>query len=508
MPGSGFRTSVSNKGVATLLPGAPGSQGAVTTDSFIYEAAQVEDIITNESDSELNSTLSSTANVGRAKIRFMNTSRGTNTNELPWADPLTPYQTSYPLVGEYVLVFKMLGTYYYVGPINTKRQITDNAAPLVGIAASQPTSNLLKNQRKTALGVLTQPVVDINRVGKNFKKQKVYPVKSFEGDVIYQGRYGQSIRLGSSQMVSSAGGEQYPNIILRAGQGPATALTTDDRGPASLTNESLNTDLSSIYMVSNQILPLVPSTYGTNIHLRSLLQKPIAFDGASILLNSDRLIFNSKATSIFMFSKKGIHLNSLEDGFSVDTGGPILLTTPNTTSIFSEKTIDITSKEDATFTARRDINVSGDRNITIYGNEIFLGGRSSTASPIAMAKPLKLFMLELLRTLMSTQPLVIGPTGVVNPALIARLLVVYAKYMVFPDPFNPLWASNDNFVMKSNEQTLSGPTYLPKNQSFKNVSGLGTRGASDAARFGREEADNAGLKGLRKLYDDELASKL
>jgi hypothetical protein len=507
MPGTGFRTSVSNKGISTLLPGAPGSQGAVTTDSFVYEAAQVEEIINNES-SDLSSTLSSTANVGRAKVRFINTSRGINSSELPWADPLLPYQSSYPLVGEYVLVFKMLGTYWYVGPINTKRQITDNAAPLIGVAASQPASNLLKNQRKSSLGVLTQPTVDINRVGTNFKKQKVYPLKSFEGDIIYQGRYGQSIRFGSSQMVSSAGGEQYPNIILRAGQGPATALTTDDRGPASLTNESLNTDLSSIYIVSKQIVPLVPATYGTNVHLRSLLVKPIAFDGASILLNSDRLILNSKATSIFMFAKKGIHLNSLEDGFTLDTGGPIFLTTPNTTSIFSEKTIDITSKEDAIFSARRDINISGDRNIAIYGNEIFLGGRSSMASPIAMAKPLKLFMLELLRTLMSTSPLTIGPSGLVNPALIARLLVVYAKYMVFPDPFNPLWASNDNFVMKSNEQTLSGPTYLPPNQSLKNVSGLGTRGSSDAARFGRDEADNSGLKGLRKLYDDELSSKL
>lgn len=507
MPGSGFRTSVSNK-AATLLPGGPGSQPMPTTDFFIYEAAQVEEIVTNEASNLSANNTSATANTGRAKVRFINTGKGVNSSELPWADPLLPHQTMYPLVGEYVLVFKMLGTYWYIGPINTKRQITENAHPLLGVAASQPANDLFKNQRKTALGVLTQAQPNINRVGTTFKKQNVNPLKSFEGDIIYQGRYGQSIRFGSSQMVGSSLGEQFPNIILRAGQGPDTAKTADDRGESSLTNEAINQDASSIYLVSKQILGLIPATYGTNIHLSSLLEKPFAFDGASILLNSDRVILNSKATSIFMFARKGIHLNSLEDGITLDTAGPVSIKTPNNISIFGEKTVDITSKEDGLFVARRDVNISGDRNITIYGNEIFLGGRSSQASPIAMAKPLKMFMLELLRTLMSTSPLTIGPSGLINPALVARLLIVYSKYMVFPDPFNPLWASNDNFVMKTNEQTMSGPTYLPRNQSFKQVSGLGTRGSADAVTFARNEIDNAGLQQARKLFDNELVAKL
>lgn len=503
MPGSGFRVGVRNNGVRTLLPGAPGTQAGVSTDGFIYEAAQVEEIVVNEA-SSLSATTSNTANTGRARIRFINTGKGDSSTELPWADPLLPYQTSYPLVGEYVLVFKMLGTYWYVGPINTKRKITENAHPLVGLVRP-PQNNILKNQRALAAGVLTQASVDVNKVGTNFKEANVNSVKSFEGDVIYQGRYGQSIRLGSSQMVSSADGQQYPNIILRAGQGPETSLTTEDRGPSALTNESINTDDSSIYLVSKQTLGLIPATFGTNIHLRSTFEKPV-FDGASILLNSDKIIFNSKRTSIYLFSKKGIHLNSLEDGFTLDTAGPITLRTPNTLSLYSEKTLSLDVKEDTILSTKRDVTISGDRNITIYGNEIFLGGRSSRASPIAMAKPLKLFMFELLRTIMSTSPLTLGATGLINPALVARLLVVYAKYQVFPDPFNPLWASNDNFVMKTNESTLARD--LPPNESFKNVTGLGTRGGNQSAVFGRELADNAGLKDLRKLFDEELISKI
>jgi hypothetical protein len=503
--GTGIKVGLKTSGMKSLMPGGPGTQPGAVMDAFIYEAAQVEDIVTNQG-SELAASTSATANIGRAKIRFINTDKGVDSNDLPWADPLLPYQTSYPLVGEYVLVFKMLGTYWYIGPLNTKRKITQNAAPITGLLQSQPTNKILQNKRASALGVLTQATVNPNKVGKDFKEAKVNPLKAFEGDILYQGRYGQSIRLGSSQMIQSSFGEQNPNIIIRVGQGPETGRSTEDGGPQALTNESLNTDPSSMWMVSKQILGLIPATFGTNIHLRSVLDKPVAFDGASILINSDRLIFNSKATSIFLFAKKGIHMNALEDGITVDTSGPIILKTPNEINLFSEKTLDITGKEDILIATKRDVTISGDRNITVLGNEIFLGGRNSLASPIVLAKPLKMFLMELLRTLMSTQPLTLGPTGVVNPALIARLLVVYTKYMVFPDPFNPMWASNDTFAMKTNERTMAGD--LPANESFKNVSGLGTVGRTQAAAFGRQQANNAGLKDLRKLYDEELISKL
>jgi hypothetical protein len=294
---------------------------------------------------------------------------------------------------------------------------------------------------------------------------------------------------------------------MRVGQGPATSLTNEDRSPQSLTNESINTDASSMWMVSKQILGLVPATFNTNVYLASLFEKPTVFGGASILLNSDRVILNSKDTSIFLFAKKGIHLNSLEDGISLDTSGQLSLTTPNNITLSSGKTVSLTStKEDIIISTKRDVTISGDRNIVVHGNEIFLGGRSVQASPIVMARPLKLFMYELLRTLMSTSPLTLGPSGIVNPALIARMLIVFSKYMVLPDPFNPLWASNDNFVMKTNTRTAASD--LPPSQNFKQLTGLGTRGSQDAFTTVSQVADNAGIKNLRKLYGEELISKL
>jgi len=102
--GIGARIQTRTNGVKTILPGAPGSQPMqAIMDSFIYEAAQVEDIVINEADDRSGKTGSS-ANVGRVKIRFVNTEKGAKGEDLPWADPLFPYQSTYPLIGEYVLV--------------------------------------------------------------------------------------------------------------------------------------------------------------------------------------------------------------------------------------------------------------------------------------------------------------------------------------------------------------------------------------------------------------------
>lgn len=481
MGGPGANIPIRRSGVMTLLPGeaaSVASPAAIMT-PFTYQSAQVEDVLTNEAKEGVLSTEYEASvdlrnkSVGAVRVRLPDIDNGVDTNKLQWVNPLTPYQSTYPLIGEFVLVFKADNQYYYLGPINKSGKITQNASALVR-RVEQPADNtrVVRNQRARSEGVTTERTTNVNQVGTTFVDSKANPLKLFEGDVIFQGRYGNSIRLGSSQMITSALGEQFPNIILRAGQGSEARKTTD--GPTALTNESINTDPSSIWMVSNQILGLVPATYGSITYLRSLLDnKPTAFDGASILLNSDRVILNSKKTSIFLFAKKGIHLNSFEDGISLDTSGPIDFSTPNNVSIISNNTFSVNVvKEDVIINTKRDAIISGDRNVIVYGNEIFLGGKSTLSSPVVLGTQLKLFLYELLRTFMSTSPLTLGPTGVVNPALIARFLIVFSKYMVLPNPFNPTWASNDTFALKSNLRTMASD--LPQSQISRRVTGTRT----------------------------------
>lgn len=496
----GFRYSASNKGVRTLQPGAPGSYGAVTSDFFIYEAAQVIEVVNNEQ-SRMNDSnnKSATSNTGRIKVRFVSGDADTGgdiarsiqsavglpksvTEQLndTWADPLTPHQTIYPLIGEYVLVFKMLGTYWYIGPINTKRKVTENAYPIRNNSENQQRDLRTTITRRALSGVTSILNPNQNKVaGLKFEELSVNPLKQYEGDVIYQGRYGNSIRLGSSLMTPASNEEQYPNILMRVGQTATPVVTTDDRGGASLTVENLDTDASSIYLTSKQVIQFSPATISSNIHLFSVFNKP-TFDGAQIIINSDKVFINSKETSIYLFARKGVHINALDDGVTIDSGGSILLRTPKNMELFSEKSLEIKGKEDITVSTTRDVNISGDRNITVYGNEIFLGGRSSQASPMVLGKPLKMFLYEMLRVMMSN-PAMIG-AGAPNPAYIARLLLLFTKYQVLPDPFNPLFNSNDNFVMKTNEATMKGD--LPPNRGYKFTTGLGNTTQRQAVSFG------------------------
>jgi len=476
------RSSIKTKNIT------PFQDTSAVANDFLFEVAQVEEVIFNES--LLHESLTSApagipntnegfSNVGRIRFRFLHTESGASSKNLPSADPMVVHQTIFPLVGEYVLVFRVkeLSKYFYIGPLNIKRKVTENATPLIGnLLDSLSNTNSPQKNLSRRLGITTEKSTVENRAGVNFEELKVNPIKVFEGDIVYQGRYGQSIRMGSSLLTKASAGKQRANIIIRVGQSPEVTKTGE--GTEALVNESINKDPSSIWMVEDQNIPLVPATYGTNIYLRSTFAKPI-YDGAQVIVNSDRVVLNSKKTSIFLFSNKGIHLSSLDDGFTVDTSGEIILRTPNNISVLSEKTSIFESKEDSVFNTKRDIIVSADRNLTLHGKEIFIGGRAVSAEPIVMGTSLKNFFIELIRVLMSTSPLVLGPTGVINPAVIARLLLVYAKYKVVIGPINAKWSSDDNFVMKVNEKTLA--SNLPSTEGVKT-----TRPDQLIAKFGRE----------------------
>lgn len=493
----GFRVPFSTKGTVEYRAGQSADNAATLpiNDFFIYEAAQVIDVVNNNTDRRSDpDNLSETVNTGVVRIRYVTGDRDTTTNIFTnavtkpapedfvanmvedWASPLLPHQTVYPLIGEYVLVFKFLDKLWYIGPINKKRKITENAeAPnLLNAPAQQgstPDRRSIVLQNAARAGVTTSPANAAPqpfKPGQKFKDISANPLLPYEGDQIYQGRYGNSIRLGSSIMDQASNGEQFPNILIRAGQTATPAYTTDNVGGQSLVVENIDTDASSIYLVSNQFIKWAPATLGSNIHLASVPSTGTpTWDGAQIIINSDKVAINAKHTSIFMFAKEGVHINAQKQGFTVDSGGSIFLRTPSDMELYAEKTLEITSKKDITITTKRDVNISGDRNVTLYGNDIFIGGRSSTASPMVLGKPLKMFLFELLRVMMSN-PAMIG-AGVPNPAYIARLLLLFTKYQVFPDPFNPLFNSNDNFVLRTNERTMASD--LPPTRGYKATSG-------------------------------------
>ena len=77
------------------------------------------------------------------------------------------------------------------------------------------------------------------RYGKTFKRKDIRRVEVNEGDIVYEGRFGNSIKLGCNNTNNS------PVIKIRAGQ------QTPPREKNVLVKESIDNDASSIYLISD-----------------------------------------------------------------------------------------------------------------------------------------------------------------------------------------------------------------------------------------------------------------
>jgi len=223
--------------------------------------------------------------------------------------------------------------YYYLSTLNIWNSIHVNPTP-------NPYENLKPNSQNKSIAEIEagstnkSDEVDTNQFkpGTYFtEKSNIYPLYPFEGDVIYEGRFGNSIRLGSTDIVdsenpiplnlwSTVGSNGDPITIFRNGQNPEL------NSPAqSTTIEEINKDLSSIYLTSTQNIPIEVASQ--NDYLSYGEEKPTApnqYAGAQVILNSGRLLFNSTQDHIMLSSNKSINLNSV-DGINIDTTGPVVL---------------------------------------------------------------------------------------------------------------------------------------------------------------------------------------
>ena len=143
---------------------------------------------------------------------------------------------------------------------------------------------------------------------------KIRQLDAEEGDITFNGRFGNSIRFGSNVKIiketetttsnghtrttTYTGKKNSPNIIIRAGQGVQETVL---KKPV---HEDINADGSSIWMTTDQVVPLFQSSFSFVPDLQ-----PEKFDGKQIILNSDRIVFNSRKNT-FLYSNNDINLVS------------------------------------------------------------------------------------------------------------------------------------------------------------------------------------------------------
>lgn len=146
-------------------------------------------------------------------------------------------------------------------------------------------------------------------LGLTFTPNKnVRPLIAYEGDNILGGRQGSALRFSTttkgvepSNQWSNIGGEYDPIAILSNG------LKYDPSKQFYV--EQINEDLSSIYLTSTQVIPL--KTDKTGILNNRTFPIPVSsYNSSQIILNSDRVVLNSKKDEVMIFAKTNIELNT------------------------------------------------------------------------------------------------------------------------------------------------------------------------------------------------------
>jgi hypothetical protein len=238
----------------------------------------------------------------------------TSNNTLVEVFPIDTNIKRIPILGEQIIVItsqtadsnsksKQKRKYYlHIVPVQTN--VHNNSLPT---ANSTQASNTGGDYGDTSAGNPNTSGGDSDvDLGDGFvERTDVGSLQPFLGDILIEGRFGHSLRFGYSP--SSADSTQSPSWESSTVEDPITILS-NGRGSAGAYNkfiiESVDDDLSSIWLTSSQKVGLTTSqkNIGTGVDSQKNFDKP------SAILNSDRIILNSKSDYIILSGAKSVNI--------------------------------------------------------------------------------------------------------------------------------------------------------------------------------------------------------
>ena len=222
-----------------------------------------------------------------------------------------------PTHGDQILLCDFGGVNYYLGPINTINNPNFNIDHLKEI---EPTINnrdrKLKISDRALIGLSNSfKLFPIGRIQKEYISHlddtlNMREVQETHGDLLLEGRHGNSIRIGSRDF--------YPNILL-----------SNNRIPGVNSESIFDGSLVSITSAGSLIDYFGNFTLGSDINNRRLIaggndsEKTSVFDynygheidnpvenKNQIFITSDRIIFNAKDDNITLSAKKNIDIGA------------------------------------------------------------------------------------------------------------------------------------------------------------------------------------------------------
>jgi hypothetical protein len=194
-----------------------------------------------------------------------------------------------------------------------------------------------------------------NLLGGIEEIKTINPLQPNPGDILVEGRLGQSIRIGGyGTHPQIIGDTEKPIIVIRNGQ-----IVTDNG--IDYIYEDINKDSNSLYFVSNHKINLIPA----NTKRATYNSPPVNSDqykGNQVVVNGGRLYFNAKEESILLSAKESIGLNA------------------------------------------KTVNLDGQEYMCLDADKIFLGSRARTApdstkQPAILGKQFEFWMTQLLDSL-------------------------------------------------------------------------------------------------------------
>ena len=148
--------------------------------------------------------------------------------------PLDPNNLQIPVRGEVVLGTEFLGKYYYMSKLNIQNSPIANTKPNISSYASKPVEDF--------------------QLGKYFIENPNGSKKlvAREGDTILQGRFGNSIRLGSNQSEDFFNNPQTSEFIDSPNIKIVSGITDNGSDDRVVYQEKLDTEVNSIYLTTKE----------------------------------------------------------------------------------------------------------------------------------------------------------------------------------------------------------------------------------------------------------------
>lgn len=260
-----------------------------------FELGRVSHVILTEDDKEAKKYGNANA-IGA--IKYMPIGSSLDPKEIethPEAFPRDNTIRTYPLKNEIVLISK--GPSSNLGYEGSDRDRLDYYTDIISVWNNTHSNPLVKDAP-----------VDL---GNNIKEQAIAGLYPFSGDTIIRGRLGQNLRIG---------GEDHPKNTItdssNAGKPFMLFSNTKYEGEDSFIVEDINRDYSSLYITSDHKIDLTQA----RDKYEAASTKPIKsnrYKGSQVILNSDRLFFNSKkddiqftSTTAFGVSSEYMHLDA------------------------------------------------------------------------------------------------------------------------------------------------------------------------------------------------------